>query len=635
MQTGANKLNTVQIMKSSIRTPLGAAHKLNNVQIIKSSVRAALGSAQRSKLAQDNRGAIAIAGLFMALFLIGALWYVVGIGDAILFRERVQDGTDAVAFTSAVYHARTMNLIASLNIVISVLLGLLIAAKIIYWLNNLVFGIAAACTFFPPTSVICAKVASISGPLIPKLKKVKDKAQDIYDAVGPTINKAQYVAAVTGPWYAQYKSVKATNDYQPDLSGGFTVSMSLVPGFGKGNKRIALPVQEGTPTQLCKRTSKGIVNLLFLPFGDLGEPVKDLVGDEMEDGVSAFCDDGGKKLAEAQEKATEDQVDKSAKNFCDWEQRVANTIYQIRQSASVTGGDTARKQANNPLLDRLYKEAYETSPERADRNLHRCYKSPITHIFDGRGRPSTDLTLLYENGVCGKPWPQHHVKCMREMREHYRAQMEEAHEDAEDAEEGEPKKRPNPKKRKKAGKRSKPRLGKPKPRVDTVPYVLFDEAAAGDGYFQVFAFTWADTTRVTDDSKIVAVADHSRQRSKDKVESFAANSIARAEFFYDGVYDPIDSMWNLRWRASMRRFWPPKAESLPVLGKLLQSDAFKSMQAQLSDVLGSVDDPELEDGMNLLLGKELTQQVKDDAQEAQKWVNDPEGMAWAHYGAIH
>jgi hypothetical protein len=36
------------------------------------------------ELASDERGAVMMMGLFMATFLIGTLWYMMGIGDALI-----------------------------------------------------------------------------------------------------------------------------------------------------------------------------------------------------------------------------------------------------------------------------------------------------------------------------------------------------------------------------------------------------------------------------------------------------------------------------------------------------------------------------------------------------------------------
>jgi hypothetical protein len=67
-------------------------------------------------LARDNGGAIMVMGVFMAALMIGFIYYVKGIGDAIGFRERMQDAADSGAFASAAVHARGMNLIALINI---------------------------------------------------------------------------------------------------------------------------------------------------------------------------------------------------------------------------------------------------------------------------------------------------------------------------------------------------------------------------------------------------------------------------------------------------------------------------------------------------------------------------------------
>src|SRR3954465_13918874 len=81
-------------------------------------------------LRDDTRGAIRVMAVFMAVFLVGCLWYLVGVGDAAIYREKMQDGSDSVAFASAVYHARGMNIIAVLNLIMAAALAVLIAFKV-------------------------------------------------------------------------------------------------------------------------------------------------------------------------------------------------------------------------------------------------------------------------------------------------------------------------------------------------------------------------------------------------------------------------------------------------------------------------------------------------------------------------
>src|SRR5262245_17081096 len=72
-------------------------------------------------LLEDQRGAVMLTGLFMAFCLIGALWYVIGIGEALIFRDRMQEAADSAAFTGAVMNAKGMNFISVCNIIMLLL----------------------------------------------------------------------------------------------------------------------------------------------------------------------------------------------------------------------------------------------------------------------------------------------------------------------------------------------------------------------------------------------------------------------------------------------------------------------------------------------------------------------------------
>lgn len=77
---------------------------------------------QRSPgLFADQRGATMVMGVFIAVLLVGMIYYVWGIGDAIMYRERMQDASDTAAFSGAVIHARGMNMLALINVVMAAL----------------------------------------------------------------------------------------------------------------------------------------------------------------------------------------------------------------------------------------------------------------------------------------------------------------------------------------------------------------------------------------------------------------------------------------------------------------------------------------------------------------------------------
>ena len=83
--------------------------------------------------ARDQRGAVLVMAAFMACFLAGCIWFLIGIADAIAFREKTQATADAVAFSSAAIHARGMNLICALNLVLVAIVGVLAASMGVGW----------------------------------------------------------------------------------------------------------------------------------------------------------------------------------------------------------------------------------------------------------------------------------------------------------------------------------------------------------------------------------------------------------------------------------------------------------------------------------------------------------------------
>ncbi len=98
----------------------------------------------RRALARDERGAVLLVGIFAAVFLFGAAWFVLGTGDAIEHRETMQDAADSGAQSVAVLHARAMNMVALLNLtkltvaatVTSALAAVVGASKTIAWIKS-------------------------------------------------------------------------------------------------------------------------------------------------------------------------------------------------------------------------------------------------------------------------------------------------------------------------------------------------------------------------------------------------------------------------------------------------------------------------------------------------------------------
>jgi hypothetical protein len=104
-------------------------------------------------LYRNQDGAIMVIGVFIAIVLVGLLFYISGVGQIVFRRERMQDAADAVALATAIGHARGMNLIVFINLVMAALVAILLALKMIeLLLTGLELILAAISWFVPPAA---------------------------------------------------------------------------------------------------------------------------------------------------------------------------------------------------------------------------------------------------------------------------------------------------------------------------------------------------------------------------------------------------------------------------------------------------------------------------------------------------
>jgi len=434
-------------------------------------------------LRRDRRGAILVAAVFMAVFLVGTLWYLVGIGDAAIYREKMQDGSDAVAFASAVYHARGMNIIAVLNLIMAAALAVLIAFKIAEILAFTIAAITAAlCPFTGgATCTIAAESLEIGETLhndiIPAVQKV-------VDTILTACSESQrWVARIT-PWVGAARGAAVATQYNPTVKGGLALSISMVPM----GDRIGLPVQEEPFDKLCERAGKLLGGLAFGWIPGMSF-VGGLLGKLAGTFPGYFCGSSGGGSAALDQKQT-------VKDQC----------------------AEAKKQ---------YDDANKNDPNAKPFDQKKCEK-------DGLQKLQTPGGSFGNTGA----------------------------------------------------KTSK---------------MIFAPAQNGDDYFQVYGFVLGDN-------------DAMRQNSKKAVEmpawgkaSIQTNGVtdalekvgfAEAEFYYDQVkpgklawsdYED-DALWNMRWRARLRRFRLPTAVSLDSINGALGSISGvpASLQQQSQGYVGSV-----------------------------------------------
>ncbi|HVJ94736.1 MAG TPA: hypothetical protein VM580_33345 [Labilithrix sp.] len=197
-----------------------------------------------SALKHDNRGAVMLTGLFMSCFLIGALWFLIGVGDTLVFRDKMQEATDHAAYASAALHAKGMNFISLCNLVLLAGVTIHIILGIIHDISLAlcIISIGFACFFF---------------------LRVRRAYKGYFNRLKPAakaIHVAGVVASYSYPAMGVIQGVKIGASYGNDKgTGRVTVvpfSTSLVPG---PRNKEGLPVMALGMNFLCRK----IVNVGF------------------------------------------------------------------------------------------------------------------------------------------------------------------------------------------------------------------------------------------------------------------------------------------------------------------------------------------------------------------------------------
>jgi hypothetical protein len=227
----------------------------------------------------DTRGAILILGVVMGTLLVGALWHVASLGDAIIWREQAQDAADAAAFENAVWNARGMNVLVIMNILMSALMFMILVYRaLILLLGALtVLSYVACLTAWLPTGI--SQLLCPAAPFLTQATRFfVSKEQNFFNGVSRVmvgIMKAEKVVATAAPALGVVTAASSTKDaYDVDLVAPF--SASLLPTVdqwanggsgarfsnvrGRVAKRIgwvvSLPVQEDGYTKVCAEAVK-------------------------------------------------------------------------------------------------------------------------------------------------------------------------------------------------------------------------------------------------------------------------------------------------------------------------------------------------------------------------------------------
>ena len=186
------------------------------------------------RLVRDDRGAIMVMGIFMCTFLVGALWYIAGIGDALIFHERLQESADSVAFSAAIIHARGMNIIVLMNLLMAAILAIRVAINLLKTVCIVAAAIFLALSFVP----FCEWAGAISaacGDAAETLQDADDETRQPIDDALEALNTAEKGVALATPAAAWAGGYEMADKYTPPLQ------YILLSGSTVGSNGYGLP----------------------------------------------------------------------------------------------------------------------------------------------------------------------------------------------------------------------------------------------------------------------------------------------------------------------------------------------------------------------------------------------------------
>jgi hypothetical protein len=230
-------------------------------------------------LYRNQDGAIMVIGVFMAIALCGLLFYVAGLGQIVFRRERMQDAADAVALATAIGHARGMNLIVFINLVMAALVAILLALKLIELLLTGLMLVLAAISWLVPPAAAAIPIVNEARTFV---KDVHDAARDIVDNILIGLNTAERaIAAITPAEAALVSAIKVKDNY------GKLIDVAVgIP------TRITLPVENDKYNTLCDRAEEVLMGLITWATGGLpfiGKVIEMATGALLTGVKLAFC----------------------------------------------------------------------------------------------------------------------------------------------------------------------------------------------------------------------------------------------------------------------------------------------------------------------------------------------------------
>jgi hypothetical protein len=256
---------------------------------------------------RDERGAILVLGIFMCACMVGALWYLAGIGSAIVYRERMQEGVDAVAFSGAVLHARGMNLIVLINLVMAAILAIRVAMRVTQ-LALVVVG--TVLSLIPGLGTgLAAPFFTFAGKMETPIKTVRP----FIDEGLKGLSFVQRAIARVVPPASLYGSFMVGERYKPVIETSLAGSPLAV--------KDGLPITEDTEDRLCEKAGQAVGSVMTMAVpglpDDLASGISGSIGKMVKAGGAYFCEMGNG----GGPPDISDDLNKGAEDACDEERK--------------------------------------------------------------------------------------------------------------------------------------------------------------------------------------------------------------------------------------------------------------------------------------------------------------------------
>jgi len=250
------------------------------------------GAARAPAVLADERGAIALLAVFMAIFGLAILYSFIGSFAALSFREGMQDAADAAAFDAAVVHARGMNFIVLINIVMAALMAVLITIKLLEGLCILGMVLAAALAW--PTF-------GASLALLPPLAAAEHSLEEAYEPTKTAVDQANGILNMTAGAVAAAVPLIADGIVTAELLAKNlppAESGLVVSALGSAGGVPRLPVEDDSFDALCTHGQETVAGVLTAPIAaldptDLVSGALEGVATEMMGAMASWLCDGG------------------------------------------------------------------------------------------------------------------------------------------------------------------------------------------------------------------------------------------------------------------------------------------------------------------------------------------------------